>query len=534
MAKIYDVAIIGAGHNGLIAASYLAKAGLSVGVFERRHSPGGSAITREMENGFLFFEGAHALQGFNPAVVRDLGLVRLGLEVIPVLGRATFANDGHALSILRDERENAAQIAQFSKRDAQAFPQFLLNLEKQQRMLTAVHAALDEMTEAEREHTRKATDRVLKVLREFGEDTVYDMTKFWTESCADYLGRFFELDALKAHLAGPVFVGMPKGPLSAATAFLLLRHELNRASTGINGYVRGGMGRLIDALEQAAAKAGVELHCDARVVEITAKKNKATGIVLNDGTIVKADTVVSNLDVNGTFLSLFNWEDLPNDTKISARNHRLKGTVAKMNVALSGIPRFPALRENVAVLGGTLQFTGSLRDMEHAFDDWSEGAFPRRPYIEGLIPTSFDPELAPEGKHVLSLYIQYIPKQLIAGPWTDDQKAQLAKAVIASVAKHSPDFAGLIEGWSLTLPQELEDRFFLTEGDIYHGEMLLEKILFRPNKIQHKNLKTAVNGLYICGADADIEGGLTGDAGLSAAKQVLKDLKRTERGYAFG
>jgi len=533
MARIYDVAVIGAGHNGLIAASYLAKAGLSVGVFERRDRPGGSAVNREMENGFSFFEGAHVIQGFNPAVVRDLALVRHGLEVIPVLGRATFGENGSTLSILRDERDKTAPIAHLSPLDAQAFSHFAVNLEKQQRMVSALHRNMAELGKADRSSGRDAMDRYIKVLSEFGEDAIYEITRFWLASCAEYLDGFFELDIVKAHLAGPAFIGMPKGPMSAATAFLMLRHEINRAGTGINGYVRGGMSKLSEALEQAALKAGCEIHCNSQVVEITARRNRITGIVLNDGTVVEAQTVVSNLDYKRTFLTLFDWNGLPEDVVMNARNYRMKGTLAKMNIALGGIPKFPELNENVAVLGGNLQFTGSLWEMERAFDDWTDQAVPKRPYIEGMFPTAFDPELAPADKHILSLYVQYIPKKLLTGNWDDKQKAQLAKTVISTIAGHSPDFANLIEGWSLTLPGELEDRFFLTEGDIYHGELLLDQVLFQPTKVSRQNIRTGVSGLYVCGSGADIEGGLTGDAGLSTAQQVIQETKRANRGHAF-
>lgn len=532
MAKIYDVAVIGAGHNGLIAASYLAKAGFSVGVFERRNRPGGSAVNRVMENGFTFFEGAHVLSGFNPAVIRQLGLVRHGLEIIPILGRATFTEQGHALAILRNERENAAQIRRHSELDAEAFHLFVSDLEKQQRMLSSVHENISVLSGSERRGSRQRLDRQLKILQEFGEDALYGMSQFWLSSCAEYLDRFFEMDALKTHLAGTAFIGMPKGPMSSATAYLLLRHELNRAVSGVRGYVRGGMGRLIDALEKSALHAGCELHCNAQVVEITSKRNKVNGLVLNDGTIVQAQNVISNLDFKNTFLSMFDWDGLPNQVKMDARNHRTSGSIAKMNIALGGIPHFPALEENVALQGGHLQFTSSLQGMERAFDDWKDQAFPKRPYIEGIFPTVFDPELAPEGKHLFSLYLQYIPKTLLSGEWSETQKFELAKLVIAAIGKHSPDFSDLILDWSITLPGELEDRFFLDEGDIYHGEMNLEHVLFRPTRFHRKNMNTGVSGLYVCGSAADIEGGLTGDAGLSAAQQVVAEAKGMDLEYA--
>ena len=526
--KRYDAIVIGAGHNGLVAAAYLARAGLKVCVLERNKKPGGALVNQEIIPNFVAPSGPHKVNLLGSHIMRDLDLVRFGLDLSPFSGHITFLKGGDYIASYPNDRWSQAEIARFSARDAEAFVQYQLAL-RRQRLL------MEPLLNAGAPHPvggGKDKDRFSKIitgpLRSMGDRVVHEVARFWLGSCADVMDDYFETEHVKAHLAVPAFTGATRSPMSPGSAYYLLHQKLAGDSHGVKGFVRGGMEALIDALKSAFLSSGGELHCDQEVISIVNDRGNAAGVTLKDGTQLGCETIISNLDIKRTFLNLFDWKDLPKPFLRQVSHRRMQGSVAKLNVALDGLPQFTGLPKECPAANGVYYFAQNLMDIERAADAWADGFVPKTPVLEVSIPSLHDQSLAPAGKHVMSIYVQYVPNQLFDGIWDQFQRDALAASVLEQVADYCPGLGNLILGWKLSVPKDLEDKFSLTGGDIHHGEMALDQLLFHRPFPGEDAQGQVVENLYMCGAGAHPGGGVTGQPGWLAARRVLSDLRGAE------
>lgn len=544
----YDAIIIGGGHNGLVTAAYLAKAGKKVLVLERRDTLGGAAATEEIWTGFKINTGAPDAGMLRPEVVAELGLRQHGLEFIesPVTAFAPQPN-GPALTLRRDPRETRAEIARFSPADAEKFPAFM-------RLVTALTSILDNimtLTPPSLEETKPGDllpwAKLGLKLKGLGQREMMEFLRVLPMTAQEFLDEWFESDALKGLLGAAGISGTMQGPQSSGTAFVLLYHYLGAADGGFKAtrLVRGGTGQLAAALASAARQYGAELRTGAEVSRILLAENpdtgetQAVGVVLADGEEVLAKAIISNADPRRTLFGLVGAPNLEPHMARRVRNIRYRGCVAKVNLALSGLPEFISLpqgdaAENNAYLGGHIVISPNLEYLERAYDDAKYGRFSARPYLDVVIPSVLDPALAPAGQHVMSITMQYAPYKLQgsrgAGEqgsgWDERQKQALADKIIDTLAVYAPNLKNLIRHCQVITPLDWEQEYGLTEGSIFHGEMALDQLLFMRPVPGYGQYRTPVGRLYLCGAGTHPGGGVTGAPGYNAAREILSDLKR--------
>src|SRR6266700_1123219 len=436
-----DIVIIGGGHNGLVAAFYLAKAGFKPLVLERRNQVGGAAITEEFHPGFRSSVLAHSAGPLRPEIIRDMQLEQHGLKlIVPEVSVTALSPDGRAMILYRDIERSAQEIARFSEADAAKYREFQPALEKASRVIAKSLA----QTPPEIEHPTTADLFGLlqlgRSLRGLGKSNTYNLLRWAPMAVADLASEFFENDLLRATIAARGIFGTFLGPWSAGTSLaLLLRAAADSNPAGSNFFAVGGIGSITQAMAAAAQHAGTEIRTSAEVIEIRIKNNSAQGVVLSSGEEILARAVVSNADPKRTFLKLTDPSLLsPTFTK-RLQNYRMNGTVAKVNLALSALPVF-ALNGNTEALTGRIHIGPGIDYLERAFDESKYGNFSRAPYLEVTIPTLTDSSLAPEGRHVMSIYMQYAPYKLKNGSWQDEaQRFALGDTVVKTLAHYAPD-----------------------------------------------------------------------------------------------
>ncbi len=548
----YDAIIIGGGHNGLVTAAYLAKAGKKVLVLERRDVLGGAAATEEIWPGFKINTGAPDVGLLRPEIVAELGLRQHGLEFIesPVTAFAPQPS-GPALTLWRDPRETKAEIARFSPADAEKFPAFV-------RLVTALTSILNQImtTTPPNLEESKAGDLIawaklgLK-LKGLGQKETMEFMRVLPMTTQEFLDEWFESEALKGLLGAAGISGIMQGPQSAGTAFVMLYHYLGAADGGFKATrtVRGGTGQLAAALASAAQRYGAEIRTGAEVSQILLEENPSTGatyaggVALASGETVQARAVISNADPRRTLFGLVGAPNLEPHFVRRVRNIRYRGCTAKVNLALSGLPEFSSLPtgnalENNAYLGGHIIISPSLEYLEHAYDAAKYGRFSDQPYLDVVIPTVLDPSLAPAGQHVMSITMQYAPYNLRGSGgaeeqgsnpksgWDERQRQALADKIIDTLAQYAPNLKDLIRHCQIITPLDWEQEYSLTEGNTFHGEMTLDQLLFMRPVPGYGQYRTPVEWLYLCGAGTHPGGGVTGAPGYNAAREILKDLKR--------
>lgn len=531
MADARDIVILGAGHNGLITAFYLARAGLKPLVLERRAVVGGAAITDELCPGFKCSTLAHTSGPLSAEIVRDMALARHGLQMLQS-GSTVFAPapDGRALTLYADPVQSAREIAKFSSVDARKFPEFQRVLSRMGKVLSRLLRMTPPSIDAP---TTGDLWNLLKTFREFrslGRKDMFRLLRWPPMAVADLVGEWFETELLRATLAARGIFGCRLGPWSAGSSTVfLLRAAADASPAGAVSCPRGGMGALTQALAAAAREAGAEIRTGAEVARINAKNGAVTGVVLKSGEEIAARAVISNADPQRTFLQLVDPLHLDPSFVVKMQNYRSRGTTAKVNLALSGLPAFSALAGSAAAangaLAGRIHIGPEIDYLERAFDDAKYGDFSKAPYLDITIPTIADPTLAPAGKHVMSINVQFAPYALRAGDWKQRGEA-LGEAVIRTLSAYAPNLPGMILHQQVITPLELEQTYGLTGGDIYHGELSLDQLFTMRPLLDWARYRTPLQGLYLCGSGTHPGIGLTGLSGANAAREILKDLRR--------
>ncbi len=521
-----DIVIIGGGHNGLVTAFYLAKAGHKPLVLERSAQVGGAAITDEFHPGFRCSTLAHAAGPIRPDVVRDMQLEKHGLKFItPEVSVTALTPDGRALSLYRDAQQSAQEIAAFSQKDAAKYPQFQESLGKMGRViaeaLTTTPPNIDHPSSSDLWGMLKTG----RALRNLGKKDMYRLLRWGPMAVADLAAEYFETELLRAVVAARGVFGTFLGPWSAGSSLvLLIRAAGDSHPAGSACFAAGGMGALTQAMASAAKAAGTEIRTSAEVIEIRVKDGAATGVLLSNGEEINAKAVISNADPKRTLLKLTDSIHLSPDFVQKLQHYRGNGTVAKVNLALSGLPSFTALKNgNGNALKGRIHIGHEIDYLERAFDSCKYGNFSPHPYLEATIPSLTDPTLAPEGKHVMSIYMQYAPYKL-KGDWESQRKA-LGQTVVQTLAQYAPNLPEMILTHQIITPQDLEDVYGMTGGQIFHGELALDQFFTMRPLLDWARYRTPIQNLYLCGSGTHPGAGLTGGSGANAAREILKYLK---------
>jgi phytoene dehydrogenase-like protein len=528
----YDAVVVGAGHNGLIAACYLARAGLSVLVLERNPYIGGAAVSRQLYQDFTYSNCSYVCSLLRPEIMRTLELPRHGLQIIPYDGGCTMMRDGGHLALYYENHDALRrEIARHSPRDAEAYDRFARDMLRQCRFIKPLLMRTPPDPTSFRPRDLMELVYLGQRFHRMGETRMYETLRFWTMSCADLLDEYFESEILKAHLAGSSIIGTALGPRSPGTAYVLLHHYMGDIDDAVGawGFARGGMGAVTSALAASLAESGGTIRTDAGAERILTAGGRAVGVALADGTEIKAGIVVSGLDVKRTFQGLVEPRDLPEDFLRAVRNFKIRGSSGKLNIALDGLPHFPAIPEGSPSIRGDLHITDTVEMMERAYDDWKAGRWSQIPYVDMLIPSQIDPTMAPDGKHYMSVFVQYCPYELADGPWDNEKRAAFGENVIEAISCHSPDFHKLILHAEIRTPWDIENEVGLTEGNIFQGELTMDQLLFNRPVPGYAQYRSPVRGLYMCGSSTHPGGGVMGAPGANAAREILRDLGRGAR-----
>ncbi|KAJ4804342.1 Pyridine nucleotide-disulfide oxidoreductase domain-containing protein 2 [Rhynchospora pubera] len=544
----WDALVIGGGHNGLTAAAYLARSGLSVAVLERRHLVGGAAVTEEIVPGFKFSRCSYLQSLLRPSVIRDLELERHGLKLYRREPSSfTPCLDGKSLLLGPDKDLNQSEIAKFSKKDAIAYPRYEMQLEKFCKFMDfiidspppeVVHD-LPSLTDKMKDKVRKSVfwSHCLQHVYALGHKDMVDFMDLVLSPASKVLNNWFEGEVLKATLATDSVIGTMGTAHTPGSGYVLLHHVMGETNgeRGIWSYVEGGMGSVSSAISNAALEAGVHIMTNAEVKQLLVDENtkEAKGVVLADGTEVHSSVVLSNATAHRTFVELVPHNTLSDDFLLSIRNLDYSSATTKINMAVDRLPNFKCCRNNSAEGGpehvGTIHIgSESMEEIDVAYEDAVSGIPSRRPIIEMTIPSILDKTISPPGQHVVNLFVQYTPYKLSEGSWRDPVvRESFARRCFSLIDEYAPGFSASIIGYDMLTPLDLEKEFGLTGGNIFHGAMGLDSLfLMRPTK-GWSGYRTPLKGLYLCGSGAHPGGGVMGAPGRNAASVVIADLNRS-------
>ena len=534
IATRYDAVILGAGHNGLICAAYLARAGRKVLVLERRHLVGGATVTEEVYPGFKYTVCSYVVSLLRPQIIDDLELPRFGFELLPLDGTLTPLPEGSGpvggdyLMRWHDAAETRKEIARHSPADAESYERFGKLM---YHLAMAVRPLLATAAPSATSLTPHNLRRLAEVGRTFGRqgEHLWDLARLMTMSSAELVEEWFETPALLGTLASSGIIGTFLGPRSPGSAYVMLHHYMGEIDGQFRawGFPRGGMGGVAEAIAASARAAGAEIRTEAPIAEILVRDGRAHGVALESGEEIAAKAVVSSVDPKRTFEKLIAPEHLDPEFRRRIANYRIRGSSAKVNLALDGLP-VPACLDAVRrrgepiepYLSGALSISPSIDYLEQAYDDAKYGRFSRRPYLDMVIPTMTDPSMAPPGQHVMSIFVQYAPYELAAGTWPEQREA-LGDTVIDTLSEYIPNLRDLILHRQVVTPWDLEQTFGLTQGNIFHGELSLEQLFFLRPVPGTDGYSTPIENLYLCGSGSHPGGGVMGAPGQLAARQLL-------------
>ena len=520
----YDVIVIGGGHNGLVNAAYLARAGKKVLVLERRYVLGGAAVTEEIIPGFKFSVCSYVVSLLRPEIIRDLDLPRHGLEILPLDGTFTPMPNGDHLWRVNDHGKTRREIARHSRVDAEAYEEFGKAM---QQMCRFVKPILSMVPPDPSTLNPKELMKLLFIGRRFqhlASEDKYNQVQLMTMSAADFLDQWFETDVLKATMSASGIIGTFLGVRSPGTAYVLLHHYMGEIDGAFRawGFARGGTGAISNSIGDAAREFGAEIRTRAPIAKILVKNGRASGVVLQNGDELYADVVSSSVDPHLTFLKMLEPNELPSEFLDEVRRYKFRGSSGKVNLALDALPNFTCMPGEGAHLRGAISISPAVDYMERAYDDAKYGKYSRRPYIDMVIPSLTDPSVAPPGKHVLSCFVQYAPYNLKEGTW-DEKREEFGNNVINTVAEYAPNLKNIIVGKQFLTPLDLEREFGLTQGNIFQGELSLEQLFFLRPVPGWAQYRTPIKNLYMCGSATHPGGGIMGAPGRLAALEILKD-----------
>ena len=525
---MHDVIIIGGGHNGLVAACYLAKAGLKPLVLERRKQVGGGAVTEEIHPGFRCSSLAHTTGPFSSKIATDLDLNRHGLEFINSPARLTVLNpDGPTPTIYQDASRTAAALKEISPKDATSYAEFSNSFARIGQVLAPLLSMTPPTIEKPAAGELWNLGKLGLSFRGLGKQDAFRLLRWGPMAVADLAAEWFETETLRAAVAARGIHSAFAGPWSAGTSTgLLMQAARDRNAIATSVGIKGGLGALTQALAKAALERGVEIRTATEVAAIKSNGDTAPTVVLMNGDELNARAVTSNADPHTTFLKLIDPIDLDPNFLLKVQNYRAQGCVAKINLALSALPIFSGLTGDAAErLSGRVQVGHEIDYLERAFDAAKYGDFSSQPYLDITIPSLSDRSLAPEGAHVMSIHVQYAPYKLKQGDWIS-RKEEFADAIVDALTAYAPDLKQLIIQRQIITPLDLEQRYGLAGGHPAHGEQSLDQFfMFRP-LIGWAQYRTPIKGLYLCGAGTHPGGEITGQCGANAAREIIKDLRK--------
>lgn len=516
--------IVGGGHNGLVTAAYLAGAGRKVLVLERREMVGGCSVTEELWPGYRVSTAAYLSSLLQEQVIRDLELKRFGYQV-DAKDPAFFTvfPDGRHMFMWQDERKTLAELAKFSPRDAERFPAYEAYLESLAKVVESLLLTIPP------EFPPAGIGDFLDYLklgsrfRKLGRKQLTGLVNIFTKSAADFLDDWFESEEIKVTLATDGVIGANGGPRSAGTAYILMHHVMGgvEGKRGLWGFVRGGMGAISNAIANSARSRGAEIRTNAEVTRIRVENGAVRSVVLKDGEEIAARMVATNLDPRLTFLGLIDERELDPEFVASIRRYRCEGTSCKINLALDGLPSFRALPGAPGPQHrATMHICPSIEYIERAWDDAKYGRPSQSPMLEMTVPTMYDPALAPEGRHIMGIFLQYAPYTLKNATW-DELREPFAQRVLEILEEYAPGFGAHILEKQVLTPLDLERRFGITGGNIFHGEMSLDQMFVMRPVAGSARYQSPIRGLYLCGSGAHPGGGVMGAPGHNAAKVML-------------
>ncbi|HSF23698.1 MAG TPA: NAD(P)/FAD-dependent oxidoreductase [Blastocatellia bacterium] len=528
-ANTFDAVIIGGGHNGLVTAAYLARAGLSVVVLERREVIGGACVTEEVWPGYKVSTLAYLCSLLQPRIIRELELARFGFHLYPKdPAFFTAFPDGRHLFFWQDMARTQTELAKFSKRDSETYPDFEHQLA---RLGDWVEDLL--MTTPPNIIRRKLGDMIglgklgLEALR-FSDPDIPHLIKIMTQSVRAYLDERFESEQIKATLATDGVIGTNGGPSTPGTAYIMLHHVMGGATgtRGLWGFVRGGMGAISEAIARSATASGAQIRTGTRVDRVLVRNGRAYGVALDDGEEIHARVIISNADPKVTFLKLVDPVDIDADFRAEVQKIRMEGCSMKINLALDALPDFTTLPGSAVAPQhkATIHVCPSMEYVDRAWEDSKQGRPSDRPLVEITIPTAYDDSIAPPGKHIMCIFAQYAPYTLRDADW-DTIKDEFADRCIDAIADYAPNIREAIIHRQVVSPLDMEREYSLTGGNIFHGDMTLDQLFFMRPVAGWARYRTPIDALYMCGSGTHPGGGVMGAPGFNAAREVLSDWR---------
>jgi phytoene dehydrogenase-like protein len=527
----YDAVIIGGGHNGLISAAYLARAGLKTVVLERRHVLGGAAVTEEIVPGFRFSVASYVVSLLRPEIIRDLELPKHGLDILPLDGTFTPLRSGEGpkggdyLWRVNDHGRTVRELRRWSTSDAEAYEEYGQLMVEMARFIKPILGIVPPDPTDNDPRPMLPLAGLARRFAQLPERQQAVFVQLMTMSAKDFLDQWFETDPLKATMSASGIIGTYQGIRSPGTAYVLLHHYMGEIDGAFRawGIPKGGTGGVSSAIARAAQAQGAEIRTEAPVARITVSGDRATGVVLASGEEIEAAVVLSSADAKVTFLDLLEPGTLDPAFEQEVRRFKFRGSSGKVNLAVDRLPDFTCLPGSGEHLRGAISFSPTTREMEQAYDDAKYGHFSSRPYIDMIIPTLVDPQMAPPGKHVISCFVQYAPYKLAPelGTW-DDQREAFGDAVVSRIAEFAPNIRDIVIGRQVLTPLDIERTLRLTEGNIFQGELSLEQLFFNRPVPGYARFRTPIRNLWLSGSSTHPGGGLMGANGRLAALEVLK------------
>jgi len=524
----YDAVIVGGGHNGLVSAAYLARAGLRTLVLERRHVLGGAAVTEEIYPGFRYSVASYVVSLLRPEIIRELELPRHGLEILPLDGTFTPL-DGDYLWRVNDHGRTMRELRRWNPVDAEAYEEYGQLMVEMARFIKPILSIVPPDPTGRDPRQFGPLAGLLRTFQRLPEQRQAVFVQLMTMSAADFLSQWFTIDPLIATMAASGIIGTYQGIRSPGTAYVLLHHYMGEIDGAFRawGIPKGGTGGVSESIAGAARANGAEIRTEAPVSRIIVRNGRAVGVALESGEEILAGSVLSSVDARRTYLDLLEAGTIEPDLEEEVRRIKFRGSSGKVNLAVDRLPDFSSLPGEGEHLRGAISFSASVDDMEQAYDDAKYGQWSRRPYIDMIIPTLVDPAMAPPGKHVISCFVQYAPYKLdpSLGSWDDNREA-FGDAVIDRIAEAAPNIRDIILHRQVLTPLDIERRFGLSEGNIFQGELSLEQLFFNRPVPGYARFRSPIRDLWLCGSATHPGGGIMGANGRIAALEVLRSKRR--------